>query len=142
MSQADRFRSEIIAASAGQAEDVAQSAAEAARKVNAVNDVIQELRIAEFAGAGGNGSVTASVNGMCEVQSIYVSPTAMRELGHEALGAAVVDAVEKARATALEQVAERIQETTGETFTPVDKLKLPDDPLNDFMKKLRDLGTP
>jgi DNA-binding protein YbaB len=140
MSQADKLRKDILAGSAGQAQDIAESAAEGAQKLETVNNLLRELTATEFTGEGGGGLVTAGVNGMCEIQSVYVSPTAMRELSHETLGTAVVQAVEKARATALEQVAQRMQETTGEKPVPVEELKLPANPLEDYMNKLRNLG--
>lgn len=140
MSQADKLRKDILTASAGQAQDVAENAAEAAQKLDAVNNVLNELRAAEFTGDGGNGLVTVGVNGMCEIKSVYVSPTAMRELSHEALGAAVVDGLRKARATALEQATQRMQETTGEKPVPAKDLKLPDNALEEYMNKLRNIG--
>ncbi len=140
MSRADQLRKDILAASVGHAQDVAESAAEAAQKLDAVNNVLRDLRTTEFTGEGGDGLVIVSVNGMCEVQSVYVSPTAMRELNHEALGTAVVDALGRARATALEQVTQKMQETTGERPVPVEELKLPDNPLEKYINKLRNLG--
>lgn len=140
MSQADRLRRDILAASAGQAQDVAEGAAESAQKIDAVNDLLRDLNATEFTGEGGGGSVTVNVNGMCEVRSVYVSPTAMRELSHETLGVAVVDALENARARALEQARRRMQETTGEKPVPVDQLNLSDNPLQDYMNRLRNIG--
>jgi DNA-binding protein YbaB len=92
---------EVMALSAGQAQDVAQ-------QIDALNDQMRELqvRMAELAatdvtGTSPDGHVRATVTGMGRLREVTISPYGMRDLDNVALGASACAAIQAARLNAV-----------------------------------------
>jgi DNA-binding protein YbaB len=91
---------EVMALSAGQAQDVAQ-------QIDALNDQMRELQVrmaelaaTEFTGTSPDEHVRATVTGMGRLRDVTISPYGMRDLDNVALGASACAAIRAARLTA------------------------------------------
>jgi DNA-binding protein YbaB len=92
---------EVMALSAGQAQDVAQ-------QIDALNDQMRQLqvRMAELAatevtGTSPDGHVRAAVTGMGRLREVTISPYGMRDLDNVALGVSACAAIQAARLNAV-----------------------------------------
>jgi DNA-binding protein YbaB len=92
---------EVMALSAGQAQDVAQ-------QIDALNDQMRELQVrmadlatTEVTGTSPDGHVRATVTGMGRLRELTISPYGMRDLDNVALGASACAAIQAARLSAV-----------------------------------------
>ena len=79
---------------------------------------VAALTAARFEATDETGTVTAEVTGDAKLQSVYISPHAIRDLDVTALGEACKQAILAARTRMAEQVEADLAEGAGGALTP------------------------
>ncbi|MBG0815342.1 YbaB/EbfC family nucleoid-associated protein [Planomonospora sp. ID82291] len=123
---------QIAAFAAGRGDDVAGLLREVGEQVDRLTGALRELSGREVEAEAAGGGIRVRVSGAGRLLAVTVGARAMRDLDHEELGRAVVEAIGRAREAAGAELAEALAETTG-TRPPdpadPDGVRVPADPL-------------
>jgi DNA-binding protein YbaB len=90
--------------------------------MRALTERIEAVRSAEFSGADGSGTVTATVTGEGTLRRMDISAKAIRDLPAEALGPACLAAIQAARMQMAEGFQQQLAETLGRPLEPPESL--------------------
>jgi DNA-binding protein YbaB len=118
---------QLIALSAGKADDLAQKLTEVQQKLHEVGNAMRDLQQRSIRGESADGLVSAEVTGMSKLIAVHISPKAMRDLDNRQLGESAREAIGAARANAAKQLMEAFSDVTGETPESRDSIKIPED---------------
>jgi DNA-binding protein YbaB len=116
-------------------EDVRELARQVETWIGGFAATLRDLDEMEVTGAGAGGHVQAKVSGAGRLRSVTIDPRAMRDLDHVALGEAIREAVQSARAVAGEEVGNAFADLTGRPL-PEPGGALPEDPLAPYIQAL------
>ncbi|MEV6860985.1 YbaB/EbfC family nucleoid-associated protein [Streptosporangium subroseum] len=127
---------QIAAFGSGKEGDVPELLREVNGWLDGFTGALRELNEQEVEGRDADGQVLAKVTGSGRLLSVAVDPRAMRALDHVALGEAVCQAIQGARAAAATAMAETIADLTGQPMGDPSDVRTPDDPLAPYIQAL------
>ncbi|GGK50569.1 hypothetical protein Ppa06_09020 [Planomonospora parontospora subsp. parontospora] len=104
---------QITAFAAGAEGDVAGLLREVGEQVDRLTAALRGLSGREVEADAADGGIRVRVSGSGRLLAVTVGARAMRDLDHEELGRAVVEAIRRAREAAGAELAEAVAEATG-----------------------------